>query len=80
MARVTACDRCGKIVEGDVKKELIVESSESDVDGCKVVATLPEEFDFCQACANKQFAVACMEAWNSVKKTRKLKPKLAVAA
>jgi hypothetical protein len=76
--KAVICDvkGCGKVIEGgpynDFTRNEGVEWSVSVV--------LNGDMDRCEACSRKLFAKALRESWDSVKKARKTKPVLKVAA
>ena len=64
MAAATICDKCQKVIEGEVKTELIADSASG-----RINVTLVDD-DWCQTCANKAMAALCQKAWDSVKRKR----------
>ena len=68
------CDNCKRVIDGEVKTKLVAGTDSGEL---RIVL---KEADWCQSCANKAMSVLCKDAWDSVKRKRKVKPVLKVAA
>ena len=74
MAKVTICDDCEKVIT-----EQLTDFNMKTDDVLVTVALLGEK-DRCEVCTRKLQAKYLQEAWDIVKKSRKSKPVLKVAA
>ena len=75
MATVRACDKCGRVMEGEVISREPIEVSGKYA---KLVINLDEKAELCDACAKKEQYQAAKEAFEGLKghKVRKAKEKV----
>ena len=76
MAAVTICDLCQAIIKGGPYNDYTENKSLE----WSISIGLNGEVDRCEECSRKLFAKITFDSWSKLKKKRKVKPKLKVAA